>query len=195
MRSLQEINCIFLIKTHDSNFLKDFRTMTPLLLKEILLVYFSSGNKQFENPSGNKSLYSFTKTHDIGCCTSGGVASATTATATTTAAASATTAVPAVLQVPTTQVIQLNFYRPQRSCGQGNTFTLVCHSVHKGGCRSTCWDTNPPGTRPPPRTRPPRDQTPPQSRHPPRDQTPPRKLTPAYGLRAAGTHPTGMHSC
>ena len=89
--------------------------MTSLLSKEILLVYFSSGNKQFENPSGNKSLYSFTKTHDIDCCTSGGVASATTATATTTAAASATTAVPAVLQVPTTQVIQLNFYGMKRA--------------------------------------------------------------------------------
>ena len=25
--------------------------------------------------------------------------------------------------------------------------------------------------------------------------TPPRKRTPAYGLRSAGTHPTGMHSC
>ena len=46
---------------------------------------------------------------------------------------------------------------------------------------------------------PPRDQTPP----PPRDQTPappgmettptPGKQTPAYGLRAAGSHPTGMH--
>ena len=24
---------------------------------------------------------------------------------------------------------------------------------------------------------------------------PPRKQTPAYGLREAGTHPTGMHSC
>ena len=24
-------------------------------------------------------------------------------------------------------------YRPQRSCGQGNIFTPVCHSVHKGG--------------------------------------------------------------
>ena len=31
---------------------------------------------------------------------------------------------------------------------------------------------------------------------PPQDQAgPPGKQTPAYGLRAAGTHPTGMHSC
>ena len=51
----------------------------------------------------------------------------------------------------------------------------------------------------PPKTR----QTPPQTRQtplgpgrPPRTrQTPPGEQTPAYGLRAAGTHPTGMHSC
>ena len=42
---------------------------------------------------------------------------------------------------------------------------------------------------------------PPRSRHPPGPDTPPPgadptgKQTPAYGLRAAGTHPTGMHSC
>ena len=46
----------------------------------------------------------------------------------------------------------------------------VIHSVHRGGvCLSACWDTSPP--------------------------PPSRKQTPAYGLRAAGTHPTGMHSC
>ena len=44
-------------------------------------------------------------------------------------------------------------YRPQRSCGQGNIFTPVCHSVHRGGvCLSACWDTppsrhSPPGSR------------------------------------------------
>ena len=27
----------------------------------------------------------------------------------------------------------VHFYWPQRSCGQGNIFTPVCHSVHKGG--------------------------------------------------------------
>ena len=141
----------------------------------------------------------------------------------------------------------LCFYRPQRSCGQGNIFTPVCHSVHRGGgflpqCMlgyQPPWDhtpptlrdhtplqdhTHPPGTRPrgtrppplppgttpppgpdphlpgttpPPGTRPPPPRTRPP---PPRDQTPPgpdppQKQTPAYGLRAAGTHPTGMHSC
>ena len=51
----------------------------------------------------------------------------------------------------------------------------------------------PPGPGRPPQTRqtPPWDQadTPPRTR-----QTPPGKQTPAYGLRAAGTHPTGKHS-
>ena len=52
----------------------------------------------------------------------------------------------------------------------------------------------PPGTRQtPPGTRqtPPSTCTPPGPDRPP----PPGKQTPAYGLRAAGTHPTGMHSC
>ena len=44
-----------------------------------------------------------------------------------------------------------------------------------------------PGIPPPPRTR---QTTPPGPGRPP-----PQKQTPAYGLRAAGTHPTGMHSC
>ena len=38
-------------------------------------------------------------------------------------------------------------------------------------------------------------RTPPRQGEPPRSRHPPRKQTPAYGLRAAGTHPTGMHSC
>ena len=33
----------------------------------------------------------------------------------------------------TTLFICLNCYRPQRSCGQGNVFTGVCDSVHRGG--------------------------------------------------------------
>ena len=85
------------------------------------------------------------------------------------------------------------------------------------------WDTTTPWDQTPPEQTPPWDQTPqsrppapdtPQSRHPPGpdsnradpppprtrpppgpDTLPPRKQTPAYGLRAAGTHPTGMHSC
>ena len=45
-------------------------------------------------------------------------------------------------------------------------------------------DTHPP-EQTPPGADPPRADTPPQSRHPP----------PPYGQWAAGTHPTGMHSC
>ena len=93
------------------------------------------------------------------------------------------------------KALHLNYYRPQRSCGQGNIFTPVCHSVHGGGgfCLNACWDTNPPGpdpprpgthhrpgadtpqSRPPPGTRSPPDlhtHTPPPSRSPP-EQTPP----------------------
>ena len=96
----------------------------------------------------------------------------------------------------------------------------VIHSVHRGGGGlPQCMLGYPPGADTPPRSRPPpppQEQTP-RSRHPPpREQTPleqtstppeqtppprpdisplPEKQTPAYGLRAAGTHPTGMHSC
>ena len=62
--------------------------------------------------------------------------------------------------------ILANIYRPQRSCGQGNIFTPVCHSVHWGVCLSASWDTTPPGSRPP------LEQTPPRSRHPPEPDTP-----------------------
>ena len=62
--------------------------------------------------------------------------------------------------------------------GQGNVFTGVCDSVHGGGvCLSACWDTHPSW-----------EQTPPGA-------DPPGKQTLAYDQRAAGTHPTGMHSC
>ena len=80
--------------------------------------------------------------------------------------------------------------------GQGNIFTGVCLSTG-GVCLSACWYI-PPGTRPPrstpPGTKPPREQTPPWSRHLPGADPPP-KQTPGYGQPAAGTHPTGMHSC
>ena len=64
-------------------------------------------------------------------------------------------------------------YRPQRSCGQGNIFTPVCHSFcSRGGvCLSACWDTHhPPQTRDPPT--PPGAETP-LGQTPPRTETPP----------------------
>ena len=79
-------------------------------------------------------------------------------------------------------------YRPQRSCGQGNIFAPVCHSVHRG-LGGGVWYLS--MHRPPPRSRHP----PSRSRQPPGSRPPPGKQTPAYGQRAAGTHPTGMHSC
>ena len=97
-------------------------------------------------------------------------------------------------------------YRPQRSCGQGNIFAPVCHYVHRGeGVVShkvlrqrqnpLPRQGTPPQSRPPPGpdTHPPEPDTTPPTRHSP--PPPPGKQTPAYGLRAAGTHPTGMHSC
>ena len=57
----------------------------------------------------------------------------------------------------------------KRSLGQGNIFTPVCHSVHKGGSTGQV---------------PPRDQVHPRAVHAGR-----------YGQQAGGTHPTGMHSC
>ena len=72
------------------------------------------------------------------------------------------------------------YYRPQRSCGQGNIFTPVCHSVHRGGL--------------PGRTPPARENLPLPGRTHPRTR-PPRKQTAAYDQQAASTHPTGMHSC
>ena len=56
-------------------------------------------------------------------------------------------------------------------------------------------EQTPPGSRHPPEQTPPGSRHPPQSRHPPGADIPPRKQTPAYGQWAAGTHPTGMHSC
>ena len=79
-----------------------------------------------------------------------------------------------------------SFYRPQRSCGQGYVFTHVCDSVNGGVSRQG----DPPG-RENPRTR----QTLQAGRTPLDQAVPPGKQTPEYSLRAAGTHPTGMHSC
>ena len=52
-------------------------------------------------------------------------------------------------------------YRPQRSCGQGNIFTPVCHSVHRGGALPQCMLGY---QHPPDHTPPPPEQTPPPPR-------------------------------
>ena len=68
----------------------------------------------------------------------------------------------------------------------------VIHSVHRGGLPQCMLGYHPvphPQEQTSPGSRPPWKQT------PPRADTPPPKQTSAYGLQAAGTHPTGMHSC
>ena len=72
-------------------------------------------------------------------------------------------------------------YRPQRSCGQSNIFTPVCHSVHRGVSASVHAGIPPPGADSPssrhqPGSRHPLEQTPPlpqEQTHPPRADTPP----------------------
>ena len=108
-------------------------------------------------------------------------------------------------------------YRPQRSWAkvmflQASVILLtagVSASVHAGipppsrhppGTTQPLEQT-PPGPDTPQSRHHPPEQTPPGTRHtppqstPPSEHTPPGKQTPAYGQRAAGTHPTGMHSC
>ena len=76
-------------------------------------------------------------------------------------------------------------------------FLQVCVCPQGGGCLPQCMlgCHTPPRWSTPPRWRTPPDGDPPGWRTPPDGEPPPRKQTPAYGLRAAGTHPTGMHSC
>ena len=111
--------------------------------------------------------------------------------------------------------------------GQGNVFTGVCDSVHRGGSLAgrrppgrenptppgqgePPWQGDPPGQgEPPSRETPPGQGEPPHGQgEPPSRETPPAgrppgegrtpragRTPPAYGQWAAGTHPTGMHSC
>ena len=76
------------------------------------------------------------------------------------------------------------YYRPQRSCGQGNVFIRVCDSVHRGVCLSACWETPQKGDPP--------EGDPPGRRHPPEGGTPgketPWKKTP---LPQEGDFPEG----
>ena len=57
---------------------------------------------------------------------------------------------------------------PATKLGQGNVFTGMCDSVHRGVCLSACWDVTPPGAGTPI----PPEQTPPEQA-PPQEQTPP----------------------
>ena len=82
-----------------------------------------------------------------------------------------------------------NYYRPKRSFGQGNIFTTVCDSVHRGGVP---YQSTPPPPTSQVHPHPPEHTPLPQMSqvHPPGAN-----ITPGYGQRSAGTHPTGIHSC
>ena len=87
-----------------------------------------------------------------------------------------------------------------RGYGQGYVFTRVCDSVHRwvsGQGEPPRAGRTPSGQGDPPfprAGRTPLGADPPGRENPP-GADPPGKHTPAYGQRAAGTHPTGMHSC
>ena len=83
-----------------------------------------------------------------------------------------------------------HFYQPQRSCGQGNIFTPVCHSVHRGGGLPQCMlGCHPSGRRhhpplcqgDPPAKETPRKEAPPAKETPPPEGGIPRKETPREG--------------
>ena len=110
------------------------------------------------------------------------------------------------------------FTARKRSLGQGNVFTPVCHSVHRGVHPSMQWVgclplglrcVHPPGTTPPEHTHlwthttldtpqthfqahTPWANTPLDIHHP---GHPPRHSLPPRASEAGGMHPTGMYSC
>ena len=80
-------------------------------------------------------------------------------------------------------VAALVYYRPQRSCGQGNVFTGVCDSVNRGGLPQCMLGYHPPRRRTSPRRtpqegEPPQKETPPRRRTPHKKENPPRRRTP-----------------
>ena len=98
--------------------------------------------------------------------------------------ASSSSSLTALLLETLSKPSRWNIYRPQRSCGQGNIFTPVCHSFCSqggvGGLPQCMLGYHPPGSRhPPPGADTPLGadtpwSRPPRSRHPPpREQTPP----------------------
>ena len=70
------------------------------------------------------------------------------------------------------------------SLGQGNVFTPVCHSVHRGVYPSIQWGRHPP----------PKADMPSLGRHLPQADSPHSDTT-GYSQQVGGTHPTGIHTC
>ena len=120
--------------------------------------------------------------------------------------------------------VNWSFLPAATKLGQGNVFTGICDSVHRGGGglsasvhagiphplgADTPWEqthtpqeqtlpweqTTSGADTPPEQTHPPGADTPQEQTPPGNRHIPPRKQTPAYGQRASSTHPTGMHSC
>ena len=84
----------------------------------------------------------------------------------------------------------LFYYNSQKTLQEGNVFTLVCHSVHRGVSLPTMpWSRQTPPPPPPKRQTSLRRQTVP----PPDLQD--TDTTVGCGQQVGGTHPTGMHTC
>ena len=81
----------------------------------------------------------------------------------------------------------LSFYRPQRSCGQGNIFAPVCHSVHRVVVSASVHAGIPPWEQTP-QEQTPLEQTPPR---PPRADAPPREQRPPRADTPQSRHPSG----
>ena len=102
-------------------------------------------------------------------------------------------------QVSDPRLKSLNYYWPQRSCGQGNIFTPVCHSFcsQRGGGLPQCMlGYHPPGADTPLGSDTPVPDTTPQGADiPPQEQTPPGADTPPDTTPRSrpprGRHPPG----
>ena len=90
-------------------------------------------------------------------------------------------------------VVPRIFTARKRSLGQGNIFTSVCHSVHRGGGVCATHAPSPQACTPKAHMPPPGTHVPPA--HTPRRHVCPRADSTRCGQWAGGTHPTGMHSC
>ena len=78
--------------------------------------------------------------------------------------------------------------------GQGNIFTPVCHSVHRGDGRST-WAGTPPWQVPPGQVHTPSAATLLTGTPPGQVHLPGAVHAGRYRQKAGGMHPTGIHSC
>ena len=95
----------------------------------------------------------------------------------------------AVAIVPSQWTIKVYLRRPQRSCGQGNVFTGVCDSVHRGGVSASVHVGIP---DPPQEQTPLQEQTPPGSRHTLHPGADPPSRNPPGADTPQNRHPPGL---